>query len=122
MFLHPSRLPESVKDYIADDAEREFYLSHASGWEISIKYGTKKLSLPANPDVFVPSRVASAGFLHLPIELHHVLSVFELPKIHKDPFDRLLISQARAEDMTILTVDEKIAAYKVKTKYFANLN
>lgn len=122
MFLEPKRIPPSVKDFVADDANRDFYLSYASSWEIAIKSGTNKLSIPAKPDVFVPSRVASAGFLHLPIELHHVLGVYDLPKLHRDPFDRLLIAQAKAEDMTILTVDEKFAEYKVKTKYFTEIS
>ncbi len=122
IFLDPKRVPQSVKSFLRDDPKREVFISYVSSWEISIKYGGGKLTLPEPPDTFVRSRVSKAGWLHLPIDLDHVLDVFKLPKIHKDPFDRLMISQARAEGMSILTVDPKFSEYEVDSLHFSDLN
>lgn len=122
IFLEPKRVPASVKSFLRDDAKREVYFSYASSWEIAIKFGRGKLTLPQSPDEFVRSRISRAGWLHLPIELDHVLDVFKLPGIHNDPFDRLLISQAKAEKMSILTVDPRFSDYDVDCVGFADFN
>lgn len=105
-----------------DDPRTEIYFSHASSWEIAIKFGKGKLSLPQPPDDFVRSRMSRAGWLHLPIELDHVLSVFKLPDHHKDPFDRLIISQASHEKMPVLTVDPRFRDYQIECVTFADLS
>ncbi len=109
------RISQSVKDLLLDTINNEIYVSHATAWEISIKYGTGKLELPQTPELFVPDRIIRANFLHLPIKIQHVLQVHNLPPIHKDPFDRLLISQARVENLAILTADPNFAKYQIKT-------
>ncbi len=109
------RISQSVKDFLLDTANNEIYVSHATAWEISIKYGVRKLELPETPELFVPDRIKRANFLHLPIKIQHVLQVHNLPPIHKDPFDRLLVSQARIENLTILTADPNFAKYQIKT-------
>ncbi|MGB7070339.1 MAG: type II toxin-antitoxin system VapC family toxin [Pyrinomonadaceae bacterium] len=122
IFLEPHRIPETVKRFIQNKTEIEILFSYISSWEISIKYGSNKLSIPEPPDEFVPERVAKAGFTHLPILLAHVLGVHKLPPFHKDPFDRLLISQAKAEKIPILTVDPRFAVYDIETISFLDLN
>jgi len=106
-------LSKKVKEFLADNIQNEFYFSVASAWEISIKYGNGKLKLPDVPERFVPNRTARAGFKILPVSLPHVLSVHNLPPIHKDPFDRLLISQVQTEGLKILTADPLFAKYKI---------
>lgn len=92
----------------------EFYLSAASSWEIAIKYALGKLPLPEPAVSYVPKRMAAQGIRPLPITHHHALAVAELPSYHLDPFDRLLIAQARAEGMTILTADRAFQPYAVE--------
>jgi PIN domain nuclease of toxin-antitoxin system len=111
--LEPERLRQGVKDFLKNTLENEMYFSHVSSWEIATKYGIKKLDIPDIPERYVPNRVKEAGFLHLPIKLEHVLQVHGLPPVHKDPFDRLLVSQARVEGLTILTSDPHFAKYKI---------
>ena len=115
LFLAPKRIPKKVEEFVHDSINNEIYISFVTAWEISIKYGAGKLKLPEMPESFVPDRIRRAGFLHLPIKLPHVLSVHALPLIHKDPFDRLLVSQAKTENLTILTADPNFARYKIKT-------
>jgi len=110
-----------LREYFADREKNRFYFSHASAWEISIKYGIGKIRLPDSPELFIPERIRLAEFLHLSIELQHVLRVHSLPKIHKDPFDRLLVSQAKVEGLTILTSDKVFRRYKIDTMSPADL-
>lgn len=86
-----------------------------------MKFGKGKLSLPQPPDDFVRSRIAKAGWFHLPIELDHVLSVFRLPDYHRDPFDRLIVSQSKAEGIAVLTVDPRFADYGITCLGFSDL-
>jgi len=84
------------------------YASAASIWEISIKSALGKLE--ADPDD-VLAGVEPAGFNHLPIVGGHAAKVAGLPPIHKDPFDRLLVAQARFEPMILLTDDALLGGY-----------
>ena len=122
IFIEPKRFTPAAKAFIKDTASNEFYVSYASSWESSIKFGIGKLRLPKPPQRFIPERVRQARYLHLPIELEHVVNVHSLPQIHRDPFDRLLISQAKIEDLTILTADPIFAKYSVKTIDFAEIS
>lgn len=88
-------------------------LSIASAWEIAIKFRLGRLPLPAEPEVFVPARLARDGIGALPIEVAHALRVASLPDIHRDPFDRLLVAQAQLEDLSLVTADPLIARYDV---------
>jgi len=96
------------------DPENELFLSSASSWEIAIKYSIGKLPLPMPPSEYVPSRMATSGTSALPVLHAHALHVATLPRHHGDPFDRLLIAQARLEELSILTVDRQFAAYEVE--------
>lgn len=77
-----------------------------------------KTQIAAAPEIFVPDRIRRAGFLHLPINIQHVLQVHDLPPVHKDPFDRLLVSQAKIENLRILTADPNFAKYQIDTLDF----
>jgi PIN domain nuclease of toxin-antitoxin system len=96
------------------DVGNQLLLSAASSWEISIKYGLGRLPLPAAPGEYVPSRMAASGVVGLPVEHSHALEVAELPPHHRDPFDRILVAQARVEQLTILTADPQLSMYEVE--------
>ncbi len=107
-------LSEAARHAIADP-DNECYLSLASCWEMSIKSSLGKLKLPGSVERFVAEQVAINGFVLLGIELRHAAKVERLPFHHRDPFDRLLIAQAQAEKLTLITVDGAFAKYGVKT-------
>ena len=92
------------------DQQNLIYFSVASIWEMIIKTSKKKLKTPKN----IVEVINLAGFLILPINLKHVLSLTSLPAIHQDPFDRILISQSQTENLTLITSDPIIAKYKIK--------
>lgn len=95
------------------NAESELYLSAASYWEISIKISIGKLVLVDNWVESFDREMAANGIKWLPIKKEHCLGVIDLPMIHRDPFDRLLIAQAVFEQMTLLTADKNIQRYSV---------
>jgi PIN domain nuclease of toxin-antitoxin system len=101
----PSKLPAAARKLI-DDAN--VYVSAASIWEVSIKAALGKLS--ADPRE-VLAALEPAGFLELPVTGTHAARVVDLPAIHCDPFDRLLIAQALTEPMRLLTNDAALADY-----------
>ena len=95
------------------DGENDLLFSAASSWEIAAKYALGKLPLPEPPGEYVPPRIAANGVVPLPISHTHALEVAALPAHHRDPFDRLLIAQARIEGIPILTADKQFVAYGV---------
>lgn len=108
------RLRQNAVNFLKDTVNNEIFVSHVTAWEISIKYGIGKLKIPDVPEIWVPDRIRRAGFTQIPIEMQHTLRVHNLPLHHKDPFDRLLISQANVENLTILTEDPNFSKYQVK--------
>ncbi len=106
------QLSGNAKAIIEDPANRKL-VSVASCWEIAIKAGNGKLTLGALADVFVPRELTRNGFELLEIPLAHATAVETLPQHHKDPFDRLLIVQARIEGISIVSVDAIFDSYGV---------
>jgi PIN domain nuclease of toxin-antitoxin system len=98
----------------------EIYLSAASSWEIAIKAKLGKFQLPEAPGPYVRTRLAMQGIRSLSITQDHTLSVYDLPLHHSDPFDRLIIAQALAEDMVILTSDRMFKKYSVDMVWCGN--
>ena len=105
--LDDVRLSDETKALI--DEEPDVYLSAASVWEIAIKQGVGKLKEPAG----LPERLRDSEFNDLPIRTEHAIVAGRLPLIHRDPFDRILIAQARCEDLTLVTGDPQIRRYDV---------
>lgn len=108
----PERLSDGALEAVSDP-ENDLFLSAASAWEIAIKYNLGKLPLPEPPAEYVPSRLATSGTAPLTVEHRHALHVASLPRHHRDPFDRLLVAQARLDGLTILTADAQLGAYEV---------
>jgi len=93
----------------------EAYVSAASAWEIAIKFAKGQLRLAEPPDRLVPSARTHFGFGALPIDEDSALHVAKLPRLHGDPFDRMLVSQAIVHGLTIVTPDPRIAEYPART-------
>lgn len=109
---HP-KLPSRVREIIGD-GNNELFVSAASGWEIAIKAKLGRLQLPDEPQRFLLEQLSLNAIQSLPIQMSHALHVFSLPDHHRDPFDRILISQAQLEGLPILTADPQIALYPVE--------
>jgi len=106
------RLNKKARELLADGTQ-DLYFSAASSWEISIKMKIGKLKLPETPMTYVPKRLAAQSIQSLAVSQKHALAVYDLPMHHADPFDRLLVAQARAEGMVLLTADPAFRQYKV---------
>jgi PIN domain nuclease of toxin-antitoxin system len=100
------QLPSLAREAIRGPRE-PVYVSAVSAWEIAVKRALGKLEVP---EEWV-SAVDEDGFERLEITWDHVLELGELPDVHRDPFDRLLVAQARVEGMTLVTGDARIAGY-----------
>jgi len=112
MVGEPDRLSDQGRQLL-HDPRNELFFSAASAWEIAIKYETGKLRLPRPPTALLGGWLAEDRLSALPILLAHALHAGELPPHHLDPFDRLLIAQARIEGLTLLTADRRLAKYDV---------
>jgi PIN domain nuclease of toxin-antitoxin system len=108
------KLNQKARDLLSSSAA-ELYLSAASSWEIAIKYALGTLALPKPPSQFVPFAIGSLALRSLEISHFHSLAAGELPPHHRDPFDRMLIAQARLENMVLLTADRAFFKYEAKT-------
>jgi PIN domain nuclease of toxin-antitoxin system len=108
------RLSARARKLIAD-GRNELLLSAASGWEVTIKIGLGRIDLPTPIDQFLGEQLRLNGIEALPIQMAHALSVQRLPLLHRDPFDRMLVAQARMEKLSILTRDPQISQYDVET-------
>jgi len=93
---------------VCQDLSNELVLSIVSVWEIQIKQQLGKLQLSAPLREVIEKQQSTNGIELLPIELPHILGLSELPDHHKDPFDRLLISQANAEQLTLIAVTRRL--------------
>jgi PIN domain nuclease of toxin-antitoxin system len=115
LWLHTE--PERLGDHLAtvEDARTELVVSAASSWEIAIKHGLGRLPLPEPPEHYVPERIRVLAAQGVSIEHSHALAVARLPRLHRDPFDRLLVAQAGVLDLTILTADPDVARYPVRS-------
>ena len=105
-------LVPNAKALIEDSLNRKF-VSMATCWEIAIKVGLKKLDLGEPVPTFLPRELLVNKFGLLHIELVHALHVENLPRHHRDPFDRLLVAQSIIEKIAIVSSDEKFDSYGV---------
>ena len=104
-----SKLSENARNVITAGRNMVF-VSSASVWEISIKKSIGKLKAPDN----LLEELLSHRFSLLDINAEHAQLAGELPLIHKDPFDRILVAQAKIEKLTLISADSQFAEYEVK--------
>jgi len=109
-------LSNNARELFADPGN-EVYLSSVSAWEISVKNALGKLPLPDSPARYVPAQRKQHGIETLHLDEEAALHLNRLPALHKDPFDRMLVCQAIAQGLVILTPDRLIAQYPVRTAW-----
>ena len=90
---------------LIENPDTEVFISVVSIWEIAIKASMGKLSAPMGFLDSFEAKLKASGFNILPVEFHHASGVYSLPPVHSDPFDRLLLSQCKAEKLTAVTND-----------------
>jgi PIN domain nuclease of toxin-antitoxin system len=113
-FLWFDAAPEKLSNTAAEvlrNPDHEIYLSIASVWEIQIKTQLRRLELRVPLGSLVQSQCTTNNIRVLPIELQHLYALADLPPHHNDPFDRLLLAQARAENFSLMSNDAALAAY-----------
>ena len=110
------RLSSRAASLLADPVN-ELLLSAAVVWEISIKAALGRLALGGTPDQLIQRAIGSLGMIPLPIRIDHALDVYGLPPHHQDPFDRILISQARIEGVPLISRDPKLTAYGIPVEW-----
>ena len=91
------------------DPDNEVFVSVVAVWELAIKRVSGKLEAPEN----LEASIIGQGYTNLPVTFRHAEIAASLPLIHRDPFDRMLVAQAQAEGLTLVTDDSQIARYDV---------
>jgi PIN domain nuclease of toxin-antitoxin system len=107
-----NRLSTDIRDIIRD-SDNAVYLSVVSVWESIIKYQLGKLPLPQSPEVYLPKQRDLHQIISLAVDEKTVAQLAQLPPLHRDPFDRMLICQALQNGLAIATMDTSIRAYSV---------
>ena len=102
-------LPRKAVPYFMDEGN-ELLFSSASMWEVVIKKGLGRPDFKVEPAALYRGLLDN-GYSEISVTSHHVLMVSDLPPIHKDPFDRILVAQAKAEGVTLLSSDRIVSKY-----------
>jgi len=108
------RLSEQAREIIAN-GQNAVFLSTASVWEIILKAKNGKLILPEDPAGYITKRMKLYHIQPLPIQISHVLRVYELPQHHDNQFNHLLVAQSQLERMPLLTANVDLKKYEVET-------
>ncbi|MDB6003123.1 MAG: PilT-like protein [Prosthecobacter sp.] len=111
-FLWISQQPDKLSSaaaVVVNDARNELYVSDISLWEIMLKHSTGKLPLPGSPRTWIPEKFAYHKFKNLSLNQDAIYRSGELPRVHLDPFDRLLAAQAMESGMTLLSPDAPLS-------------
>jgi PIN domain nuclease of toxin-antitoxin system len=111
--LEPVKLPKTVTSELRDPANRIIF-SVVSSWEAQIKLGLGKLELFEPLQSIVSRELTQNRWEILPVHLRHTWRLADLPPLHRDPFDRLLIAQALAEELVVVSRDPLFSGYPVK--------
>ena len=112
LFEGNEKLPQRIRDVICN-ANNDIYVSIVSAWEVAIKVSLKKLDFNGGVAVFL-SAIEANNIELINIQGDYVNVVEKLPLVHRDPFDRLIISTSVTENMTIITMDRNIHKYDVQ--------
>ena len=114
----PDRLGPALRD-VLEDPQHTLCFSVASLWELVIKAALGREGFQVQPSV-LRRTLLDGGFVELPIEAGHVLAVAQLPPLHRDPFDRLLLAQAEREGLMLITADHLVARYPGPVRHQAS--
>ena len=113
---HDDRISPRARALIRDGGN-EVFVSAVSAWEIVVKAGIGRLGVPEPVDRFIVSQLEANAFHPLAITMRHALGLASLPDVHRDPFDRMLASQALLDDLTLVTGDHAFEGYPVATEW-----
>lgn len=105
----PERRSAQARSLI-ENQRNQLIFSAASVWEVAIKRALDRPGFRTDPKA-LRSQLLDHGYIELAISGEHALAVLELPRIHQDPFDRMLVAQAMVERLTLLTTDTRLAKY-----------
>lgn len=109
-------LPPRIRDsFVSPD--NDVYVSAVSAWEIAVKHAAGRLPLPELPERLVPAERERRGMMPLPFDEESALHVSRLPVLHRDPFDRMLVSQAIVHGLVIVTPDRLVSQYPARTMW-----
>jgi len=109
----PEKLSDNIRNVCSDSAN-QLYLSMVSPWEIQIKQQLGKLKFQSPLSKLINVQIEQNDLNLLSIQLKHICALGDLPHIHKDPFDRLLIAQSHVESMRLVSTDKKFQQYSVE--------
>ena len=112
MWGEPERLRNKARTIVEDPAT-ELHVSAVSAWEIATKSAAGRLRLPASAEEWLSDPRHRRDVRELPISFAHAIRAAALPPHHRDPFDRMLVAQAQAEGLTLMSADRQLAAYEV---------
>ncbi len=107
------KLSKQAKNLISDK-DNACYISGATAWELAIKASQGKLKLETSVSSYILRHIQISAFTWLDIKLSHIDYAERLPYFHKDPFDRLLVAQAQAEKLAIISADTMLDAYEIE--------
>lgn len=110
------RLSRRAAALIADGTNQVF-VSAASAWEVVLKSALGRIEVPTPIDRFFMAQLEANAFVPLPIQVRHTLGLASLPGVHRDPFDRILVAQAVAEELAIVSGDELVRRYPVAVEW-----
>lgn len=113
----PQSLPDGLVPMLEDPLNTPVF-SVASLWELVIKQALGRPDFQVQP-ALLRRALLDGGWRELPIEAHHAMAVAALPPLHRDPFDRLLLAQASAEGLLLITADQQLAAYPGPVRWMA---
>jgi PIN domain nuclease of toxin-antitoxin system len=105
----------AAADAIIADGSQELLFSAVSAMEIAMKHAAGRLELPDDAGAWIRTRLAAFGLIELPVTVEHAIEAGRLPRHHRDPWDRLLVAQARVEGVPILSSDTILQRYEVAT-------
>lgn len=112
----PERLSAPARA-ILSRPQSELYVSVASAWELAILEGLGRVRLGAPVDVIFSERISALRIGLVALQLNHLAALAVLPSHHRDPFDRLLIATAHADDFTLISGDRQLARYDVNVAW-----
>ncbi|MCL2420990.1 MAG: type II toxin-antitoxin system VapC family toxin [Defluviitaleaceae bacterium] len=105
------KLPKTAKEAIVN-MDNTIFISMATIWEVAIKMSIGKLEFDGGIDGFIKA-IVDNDFMLLEIDVEHIKATVDLPLIHRDPFDRMIIAQAMVEDVPVMTTDENVLKYDI---------
>ena len=112
-FDNPARIRKETAELLRDPRS-DLVWSVIGTVELALKVNRGKLKVPGGLDAFLDDRRRSLGFSILPVDHRHALAVAGLPRVHGDPFDRLLVAQAKVEDIPLVTADPVLRKYGIE--------